>query len=80
MKLHIMSTMYRTHVLFDEQTARFPGFSAEKVTNGGYALRIPQVTRGQPPASRGIECPGSLAVQGFRGAERGLLRRCAARK
>ena len=35
---------------------------------------------GQPPASNGIKCPGSLAVQGFRQAKRGLLRRAAAAK
>ena len=34
----------------------------------------------QPPASNGIKCPGSLAVQGFRQAKRGLLRRTAAQK
>ena len=37
-------------------------------------------SRGQPPASNGIKCPGSLAVQGFRQAKRGLLRRSAAQK
>ena len=37
-------------------------------------------SRGQPPASNEIKCPGSLAVQGFRQAKRGLLRRSAAQK
>ena len=37
-------------------------------------------SRGQPPASNEIECPGSLAVQDFRHAERELLRRRAVQK
>src|SRR5699024_4313315 len=37
-------------------------------------------SRGRQPASNGIKCPGSLAVQGFRQAKRGLLRRTAAQK
>ena len=37
-------------------------------------------SRGQPPASSGIECPVSLAGQGLRPAQRGLLCRRAAQK